>query len=120
MLLREGKLEDLPQVADIGAEALWNDEIVQYLAPNRNKYPLSHRDHYLHRTKKRFFAGDRLVVAVTDERDDSWSGTEEIAGFSYWSDTLNTSKPGVLPTSFLGNGNAHPRCCKSHVDAVRL
>lgn len=104
MHLRQGRVEDLSQVADIGTQALWNDEITQYLAPNRDKYPLLHHDHNLYRTKKRFFEGDRLVVAVTDERDGSWSGKEEVTGFAYWSDTLNASRPVPLPSSILGNG----------------
>lgn len=104
MYLREGRLADVPYVADIGCEALWNDEIVQYLAPNRASYPRSHRDNYLHRTKKRFFAGDRLIVAVTDDGDAAWRGVEKVVGFAFWSDTKGTSKPQSLPASGLGNG----------------
>jgi len=103
MHLREGTSDDIPYVADIGCEALWNDEIVQYLAPNRAKYPRSHRDNYLYRTKKRFFAGDRLIVAVTDDGDEAETGKEKIAGFAFWSDTESTSKPQSLPASILGN-----------------
>jgi len=104
MHLREGLLEDLPYVTDIGSEALWNDEIVQYLAPNRAKHPLSHRDNYLFRTKKRFFAGDRLIVAITDEDDGGVNGHEKIVGFAFWSDTERTSCPPNTSTSCLGNG----------------
>lgn len=103
MHLREGTLRDLPYVADIGSNALWDDEIVQYLAPNRAKRPLSHRDNYLYRTKKRYFAGDKLVVAVTDEQDVSWAGRDVITGFAFWSDTMDTSETRPLPASFLGN-----------------
>lgn len=104
MHLREGTLGDLPFVADIATEALWDDEIVQFLAPYRAQYPLSHRDNELHRAKRRFFSGNRLIVAVTDENDVTWSGKETIAGFAFWSDTRDTSKPPMLPSSMLGNG----------------
>lgn len=103
MHLREGQLEDLPYLADIATEALWNDEIVQYLAPHRVKHPESHRDNYLYRTKRRYFEGDRLIVAVTDETDESWTGKEVITGFAFWSDTLGTSTRHPLPASLLGN-----------------
>ena len=104
MHLREGVLDDIPRIADIASEALWNDEIVQYLAPNRSAHPRSHRDSYLYRTKKRFFAGDRFMVAVTDDRNGAICGQEMILGFAFWSDTNGTSKPRLSPASILGNG----------------
>lgn len=111
MHLREGLLDDLPYLADIATEALWNDEIVRYLAPNRVKHPESHRDNYLYRTKKHYFQGDRLIVIVTDQDDHSWTGRETIAGFAFWSDTLGTSTKYPLPTSSLGNGRYTTRSC---------
>lgn len=107
MYLREGSLSDLPYIADIGAEALWNDEIIQYIAPHREHYPSSHRANYLHRTKKRYFAGDRLIVAIEDAADGSWPGRDLIVGFAFWSDTMHASTLQPLPSSILGNGR-HP------------
>lgn len=111
MHLREGCLDDLPYLADIATEALWDDEIVQYLAPNRVRHPQSHRDNYLYRTKKHYFQGHRLVVVVIDEEDDLWTGKEVIAGFAFWSDTLGTSVRHPLPGSFLGNGRQSDGQC---------
>lgn len=111
MHIREGRLDDIPYLADISCDALWNDDIVQYLAPNRAKYPLSHRDNYLYRTKKRFFGGDRLVVAVTDDEDSEvYVGKEKVIGFAFWSDTLDTSRPHKLPASTFGNGMQNEIC----------
>lgn len=107
MHLREGELKDIPYIADIGCDALWDDEIVQYLAPNRAKYPFSHRDNYLHRSKKRFLAGDRLIVAVTNDEEHEENCKEMIVGFAFWSDTRGTSRPGALPASVFGNGRSH-------------
>lgn len=106
MHLREGRLDDLPYIATIGSDALWDDEIVQYLAPHRSKYPRSHRDNYLFRSKRRFFGGDRLIVAIADEYEEKIIGCVygEIMGFAFWSDTLNTSAPLQKPSSILGNG----------------
>lgn len=108
MRLREGRLDDLPYLADIASKALWNDEIVQYLAPHRQSHPESHRNNYLYRTRKHYFQGDRLIVVVTDDKDESWSGKEIIVGYAFWSDTLGTSAKRPLPTSFLGNGKHGP------------
>jgi len=120
MYLREGVLDDIPYVADIGCEALWDDEIVQYLAPNRARHPLCHRDNYLYRTRKRFFAGDRLIVAVTDNEDDAWKGKESIVGFAFWSDTMSTSKPRSLPASILGNGENLLQRKRQKIDRFRF
>lgn len=120
MHLREGTLDDIPYVADIGCEALWDDEIVQYLAPSRASHPRSHRDNYLYRTKKRFFAGDRLIVAVTDDKDEAWSGTEKITAFAFWSDTNSTSKPQSLPASILGNGESISQRKRQRIDGFRV
>lgn len=104
MHLREGRLSDLPYLADIATQALWNDEIVQYLAPHRVQHPECHRNNYLYRIKRHYFQGDRLVVVVTDQSDGRWTGEETIAGFAFWSDTLGTSTKRPLPASSLGNG----------------
>ena len=120
MHLREGTLADVPYVADIGCEALWDDEIVQYLAPNRASYPRSHRDNYLHRTKKRFFAGDRLIVAVIDDKDEAWTGKEKVVAFAFWSDTKGTSRTQPLPASFLGNGEKYSWWNRQSVDRFRI
>lgn len=104
MHLRDGRREDLPCLADIGCSSMWNDPIIQYLAPYRYEAPLSHRDELLHRIKRKFYEGDRLLVAVIDETDSLWTGKEEIAGFAFWSTTNGVFKERELPTSCLGNG----------------
>lgn len=102
MHLREGTVEDLPYIADISTEALWNDNLVNFLAPYRAVYPHSHRYTALVRIKQRFYGGDRLIVAVTDV--DNAERSEIITGFAFWSDTRGTSQPDVLPSSIFGNG----------------
>jgi hypothetical protein len=104
MYIREGLLQDLPYIADIGSEALIEDEITEYLAPYRKAYPLCHRDENLYRMRKRFFAGDELIVVATDQGDKTWTGKDEIVGFAFWSTNLPDVPTRRLPTSFLGNG----------------
>lgn len=104
MHLRCGRREDLPYVADIASAAFWDDEIVNFLAPYRHSFPLSHRAGYLHRIKRQFYAGESLVVAVTDSHDTQWTGKEVITGFAVWSDTQDNSLARARPQPLFGNG----------------
>lgn len=104
MHLRCGRREDLPYVADIASAAFWDDEIVEFLAPYRNAFPLSHRASYLYRIKRHFYAGESLVVAVTDSQDPHWTGKEVIIGFAVWSDTQDNILAQAKPCTMLGKG----------------
>lgn len=102
MYLREGCAQDLPQIADISSEALWNDEIVKYLAPFREQYPQSHRDHYLHLVRKRYFGGDRLLVVVLDgDKSCERQAKDYIVGFAFWSNLSVTSSGSSARPSFF-------------------
>lgn len=111
MFLRDGRREDLPSLADVGCLSMWDDPIVQFLAPYRNEAPLSHRDELLHRIKRLFYDGDKILVAVTDETDQSWTGKEEIIGFAVWSSTDAIFERSERPNSILGNGKATIEAC---------
>ena len=120
MRLREGGQRDLPNLADIASQALWNDEIVQYLAPNRAHYPLSHRNHYLYQWRKRLVAGDRLIVAIIDEEDESWSSKEVVAGFAFWSNRLNTPRTGSFSSRMFGRGKGNNDSISTTTDTSRV
>ncbi|EDN05554.1 GNAT family acetyltransferase [Histoplasma capsulatum] len=62
---------DIPEVASILADALLDDELWAWLAPNRLKYYSEYRAGFLMRTKVRFSTpGWVLHVAVTDPEDE--------------------------------------------------
>ncbi|KLJ07947.1 hypothetical protein EMPG_16574 [Blastomyces silverae] len=76
MHLRRLEAADIPDVATIVADAMLEDEVHAYLAPNRLKYYSEYRANFLLRTKNRFSSpGWVLHVAVTDPEDEI--GTEQ-------------------------------------------
>lgn len=99
--LREGCTEDLSQVADISSEALWHDPIVHYLAPFREQYPRSHRDHYYYLVRKRFLGGDKLLVVVAkEEKSCNGQSKELIVGFAFWSNAETSPHVNFSQSSF--------------------
>jgi hypothetical protein len=62
---------DLPDVADLSAEAQLEDEIVTFIAPHRQKYYASYRHGFVRRVYARSLkAGWIYWVAETDEGDE--------------------------------------------------
>ncbi|EGC44078.1 conserved hypothetical protein [Histoplasma capsulatum var. duboisii H88] len=71
MHIRPLEAADIPEVASILADALLDDELWAWLAPNRLKYYSEYRAGFLMRTKVRFSTpGWVLNVAVTDPEDE--------------------------------------------------
>lgn len=94
MHLRPMHLRDLPDVADLSAETQLDDELVEFIAPQRHKYYASYRNG----TARRIYArslkpGWFYWVAETDEGDEptalqkSRGETElggRIVGYAAW------------------------------------
>ncbi|PGH03169.1 hypothetical protein GX51_04204 [Blastomyces parvus] len=79
MHIRPLEAADIPDVATLVADAMLDDEVWAYLAPNRLKYYSEYRGNFLLRTKLRFSSpGWALLVAVTDPEDEG--GTEQGQG----------------------------------------
>jgi ribosomal protein S18 acetylase RimI-like enzyme len=68
-------------MATISANAMFNADTSQYLAPYRHHHPECFRQGFLRRQKMRFYRGQVIHVAVSDERDSWWDGNEGILGF---------------------------------------
>lgn len=79
---------DLPTFATISAAAMYNDEVIVNTAPGREQYYTSYRYYFLLRTRMRFYSGQWLMLAVTDENDPDWDGTEKAMGYAAYSTTL--------------------------------
>lgn len=65
------QLDDLPDVADVGAETHLDDELVAFIAPHRHKYYASYRNGFLRRCHARLLRpGWFYWVAETDPGDE--------------------------------------------------
>ena len=60
---------------------MFDDDLTVYLAPHRHTHPECLRQGFLRRAKKRYYDGHTTLVAVTDEDDAEWSGTEKVVGY---------------------------------------
>ena len=102
MHLRRVQQWDLYDFAQVLAEAMRNDEVMLYLAPYKDQYPDSWRHHVLYRAKLRYYRGEELYLAVTDDSDPDWTGKEQIMGYCSYSHNIpNLEKP--APGGWLGN-----------------
>lgn len=104
MHLRRVSHADLPAFASAVASAMWDDEVMAYTAPYKDRYPLSFSRYVLYRISKRFYSGQFLFLVVSDPSDSSWTGTtdELVLGYSCYSTTVkDVIKP--CPGGWLGN-----------------
>ncbi|KIW12302.1 hypothetical protein PV08_09579 [Exophiala spinifera] len=97
MHVRPGKAQDLPDCATISRNAMFDDNLTAYVAPHRHNHPECLRQGILRRAKKRFYGGDTLWVAVTDDNDADWDGHEKVIGHLSASSTREAnSKPSAF------------------------
>lgn len=104
MHLRRVSHTDVPTFAAAAASAMWDDEVMAYVAPYKDNYPLSFSRFCLHRIAKRFYSGQFLFLVVSDPSDSSWTGTtdEVVLGYAAYSTTVkDVIKP--CPGGWLGN-----------------
>lgn len=102
MHVRPGTQKDLCDYARVKSLAMWNDEIMAYVAPYKDQYPDSYVRYCLHRTKIRWYRGEFLFLCVSDHNDADWSGEEVIMGGAYYSTTVKTVQTPVQ-SGWLGN-----------------
>lgn len=102
MHVRPVTQKDLYDYARVASLAMWNDEMMAYVAPYKDQYPDSFLRYCLHRTKLRWYRGEFLYFCVTDENDADWTGEEVIMGGACYSTTVKTvQKP--VQSGWLGN-----------------
>ena len=80
MHIRPARARDISDLATIATDALFDDELFQFLAPHRHQHPECLRLGFLRRTKKRFYDGHLVLAAVSDENDSWWDGEERLVG----------------------------------------
>lgn len=81
MHIRNATLADAADMATVASNAMLDDEFVAWLCPNRRTNPYAYRATFLHRIKKRLWAGSTLLVMVTDDEDAEWNGMEWIVSY---------------------------------------
>ena len=81
MHIRRATLADTADMATMASNAMLDDEFVVWLCPNRQKCPYAFRATFLHRIKKRLWAGSTLLIMVTDEDDAEWNGFERVISY---------------------------------------
>ncbi|KIW26469.1 uncharacterized protein PV07_09562 [Cladophialophora immunda] len=81
MHVRPARRTDLADLATIARDAMFDDELTIFLAPNRHRHPECLRQGVLRRVKKRFYDGHLVLAAVSDENDVWWDGKEKVVGY---------------------------------------
>jgi hypothetical protein len=79
-----------------------DDGLTVYLAPHRHTHPECLRQGVLRRAKKKYYDGHTTLVAVTDQDDAQWNGTEKVVG--YLSAGSSMQKEQNTPQLFSRNG----------------
>lgn len=102
MHIRPVQQKDLYDFAHVVGVSMWNDEIIAYVAPHKDKYPDSYFRFTLHRTKIRWYRGELLFLVVSDEDDADWTGKEVIMGYCCYSTTVH-GKQKPVREGWLGN-----------------
>lgn len=102
MHVRSVQQKDLFDYARVVGQSMWDDEIMAYTAPHKDKYPDSFFQYTLYRTKIRWYRGELLFLAVSDENDADWTGKEVIMGYCCYSTTVN-GKQKPVRGGWLGN-----------------
>lgn len=76
MLLREAVLQDLPFIADVAAQAMFDDELFDVICPKRHEYYSDYREGFMRRLQVKL-ATPGWVVMVAEN-----SGL--VVGYSVW------------------------------------
>ncbi|KAJ5691815.1 GNAT family acetyltransferase [Penicillium macrosclerotiorum] len=87
VFLRPARLEDLPFVADLAAEAMVEDELFAYLCPHRHEHYADFRLAFLRRLKTRLVTpGFAVMVAVEpcERQQGGLYGEKQIRGYAVW------------------------------------
>ena len=102
MHIRLVQQKDLYDFSRVVGQSMWNDEIITYTAPHKDKYPDSFFRYTLYRTQIRWYRGELLFLAVSDEIDHDWTGKEVIMGYCCYSTTVH-GKQKPVRGGWLGN-----------------
>lgn len=81
MHIRRPQATDLSGMAKVASDAMFNDAVTAFVAPYRYQHPECLRLGFLRRARRRMYSGKYLLIAVTDQQDPDWDGTERVVGY---------------------------------------
>lgn len=79
MLLRHALLQDLPSIADVAAQAMFDDELFAVICPKRHEYFSDYRDGFLRRLQVKL-SSPGWVIMVAENAD-------LVVGYGVWERT---------------------------------
>ena len=86
MHIRLATAHDVSETATLSVSAFADDELLEWMNPQRAAYPAHYRAAFLLRYQERFWSPNFVFyVAETDEGDEDWSGAAEVVGYAIWS-----------------------------------
>lgn len=102
MHLREITQADIYDFAQVCGLAMFDDEVMTYTAPYKDRYPDSFYRHCLYRATLRWYRGEFMFLCVSDGNDADWTGQEVVMGYCAYSTTCRgVEKP--VRGGWLGN-----------------
>jgi len=106
MHVRSIKPEDFSEVASFTIAAFEKDELSDFIYPYRDQHPAEFRYANLRRIRKRYYSGQTMLVAVTDEKDTDWDGREKAVGLAFLETHGGQSAPTVQPSIWNGSSSS--------------
>lgn len=88
MHLRPVTQADLYDFSQVVGLAMFEDEVMDYVAPYKDKHPDSFYRHCLYRAMVRYYRGEFMFICVSDENDADWAGQEVVMGYCAYSTTI--------------------------------
>jgi GNAT superfamily N-acetyltransferase len=82
MHIRPATRKDLPDIATLNRDVQIDDEISKMISPYRYQHPECMRQSFMLRFTPHLYDGHSCLVAVSDDNDEWWTGTEQILGFA--------------------------------------
>ncbi|EXJ65275.1 hypothetical protein A1O7_01616 [Cladophialophora yegresii CBS 114405] len=80
MHVRLALARDLSDLGTIATNAMFDDDLTQFLSPHRHEHPECLRVGFLRRAKKRFYDGHVVLAGVSDRNDPWWNGEDKVVG----------------------------------------
>jgi len=81
MHIRHPQAADLGGMALVARSAMFDDPITAFVSPYRKQHPECLRQALFRRAKWRLYSGRYLLIAVTDQQDYDWDGSERVVGY---------------------------------------
>jgi ribosomal protein S18 acetylase RimI-like enzyme len=99
MHLRPITAADIPQCTTIHDAAFVDNELSDFFAPDRAKYPLSWRRHALNVQRTKYYQPNTRCFVCVADADDDFANVGEILGFARWIRHLSEEDTAAAPVA---------------------